>query len=122
MTIIHGFKVESICDKSYTFAENEIDAKIRADRNNWNEYNLIPCRYSKTGKYAFPTKINEENKIETLYKLFSNAYIHIVENTVLQWQNPIYFLWDNTIEAGKSYMVGRDVSTKNFLKTHTSQC
>lgn len=121
MSIIYGFKVESPADKSYTFAENEVQAKISAERNNWEEYNLIPCRYIKTGKYGFLTQVNEENKIQTLYKLFTNADIQVVENTVSQWQNPVYFLWDAVIEAGKSYMVGLDVDTKRYLKTHTSQ-
>lgn len=119
MTIINGYKITH--DNYYTFAENEIKAKEAAKNNDWSEYELIPCRYSKQGKYSYPVMINEDNKIETLYKLFERPFIQVVENTVNQWQNPIYFIWDNVIEAGKSYLVGKDEDTKKFIKSHTTQ-
>lgn len=42
------------------------------------------------------------------------------ENWTETRQDPKYLEWENTIAAGKSYLVGESQTMKKFLATHTS--
>jgi len=123
MTIKQGYKV-IFPDGSYTVAESEKDAEKKSQLGYWNnrQYELSPVLYAKKSKND-PFVIIEpgEDKLKTIKKLFDGYIIlSTSKNTVREYQNPKFFLWNEVIEAGKSYMVGSEVETKQFIKTHSS--
>jgi hypothetical protein len=88
----------------------------------WNDgYTLTPCRYitSKRHSWIF---IDEENTIRTLHRLFARGtYITTARNPYADVVDE-FDTFESNVEAGKNYLVGRDVATEDFLKTHTSSC
>ena len=57
--------------------------------------------------------------VEFNYKR-GTVFVTTAENRDLKAPGDDYYEWDAIVEAGKSYMVGSDVPTDSFLKSHSS--
>lgn len=124
MTIINGFKMESK-NGWYRAVRTEQEAKDRAasDVATWSEYTLTPVRYVAYGRSHGWVFIDNQNLIRALYQIFSrNTYIMSARNPYTSRPENATDTFESNVEAGKSYLVGSDVDTKHFLKTHTSSC
>lgn len=126
MSIINGYKVTQNEDGSgwYTFCPNleEIENRVESGRIPEN-HGRVPCRYVKRNRWEIGVEVDESNLITSIYRCFTSYRTHIVVHDCYEWytkQNESWGKWDLIIEAGKSYMVGSDVPTEKFLKTHSS--
>ena len=119
MTIVYGYKVQQ--GTSYFFAKDMQAVDDGIKRNDWSESSCAPCRYFRANRWSIPVEIVSGEEYRALYKMFARGvHITTASNENAKHQHPDYLLWDNTIESGKNYLVGREVSTKAFLATHTT--
>ena len=85
------------------------------------------------GRNMYCASSHPDKPLEDKQKILAAMYRHGREKncsisvvTVGDWlgkaleKDPTLGKWDDAIEGGKSYLVGRDVPTKKFLSTHSS--
>jgi hypothetical protein len=69
---------------------------------------------------------NRDKVMQAMYHYGREKSCSIVVQSVGDWlkqaleSDPTLGQWEHCIDAGKSYLVGRDVPTNKFLRTHTS--
>jgi hypothetical protein len=82
----------------------------------------ISTRISKTRwQHEFHPDMTEYDKVCSLVEWgMSHASCRQTDNNNLLQPGADYYEFDTVIEAGKSYMVGSDVATADYLKSHRS--
>ena len=125
MAIVNGLKI-NWSDKSYSFVQTKEQADELANHMNYTIFTMTPCRavVGRKVKYGFAKwRILDENIYHDIRSCFAGCVdinIRAEVNYNGRAVNSPYRIWENTIEAGKSYMVGKEWSTESFLKTYTS--